>query len=205
MIAGATPGVGKSFIACNFALLLAQSGKRVLMINADLRRGDRSFAFGFTSSAGLSEVLSGRLADTEAVHVAVRPNLDVLTTGRLPDFPADMLESEAFMRALEKFSSRYDLVVIDTAPVLVAADAVTVARACGVVLLVTRAGQGRLGELNESVRRLNQAGVSINGLLFNGMNLDKRYNSRYYYRHRSYRSANQQYVLPHGGGGALSS
>jgi tyrosine-protein kinase Etk/Wzc len=196
LITGATPDVGKSFIASNFALLLAQSGRRVLLVNADLRRGDKGFNFGLGTSAGLSEVLSGQIKHTQAIQVNVRPNLDVLPTGKLPDFPADMLESDAFVRSLDTFSSGYDVVVLDTAPVLVAADAVTVALACGVVLLVARAEQDQLAELNESVRRLNQAGVPIDGLLFNGMNLDKRYNSRYYHRHRSYRSAAQQYALP---------
>ncbi|HUD33391.1 MAG TPA: CpsD/CapB family tyrosine-protein kinase, partial [Variovorax sp.] len=190
LIAGATPGTGKRFIACNFAQVLAQSGRRVLFVDADLRRGDDGrFAFGLGASPGLCEVLAGRIADTRAIHVDVRPGLDVLATGRLPDFPADLLESEAFVRVLDGCSSRYDLVVLDTAPVLVAADAVSVALACGVVLLTVRAGQGRPGELNESVRRLRQAGVAIDGLLFNGLDLERRYQSRFHHRHRSHRTA----------------
>lgn len=187
LVTGATPGVGKSFIACNFAALLAQSDRRVLLINADLRRGHTSFAFGLNDSVGLSEILAGGINEEEVIHANVRPHLDVLTSGKLPDFPADMLESKSFTQLLKRLSSSYDLIVIDTAPILTGPDAITVALACGVVLLVARAEQSQMGEINESIRRLQQAGASIDGVLFNGMNLNKRYNSRYCYRHRSYR------------------
>ena len=187
LITGATPGIGKSFIASNFALLLAQTGKRVLLVNADLRKREVRGAFGLKQEGGLSELLVGRLDVQQAVHAQVRPNLDVLTTGKLPKLAADMLESKAFTLALDMLSSRYDHLVIDTAPVLVAADAAAVAPACGVVLLVARAGQTQLSELTESVRRLAQAGVPIDGVLFNGMDFTRRYNGSYSYSHSGYR------------------
>jgi len=186
-ITGATPGIGKSFIASNFAALLAQSGKRVLLVNADFRKGEPHGEFGLPQAGGLSELLNGKLIPELAIHSQVRPNLDVITTGQLPDLATDMLESEAFIRTLKSFSARYEYVVIDTAPVLVAADAAAVAPACGVVLLVARADQSQLGELNESVRRLTQAGATISGVLLNGMDLSRRYNGSHGYRMGSYR------------------
>ena len=194
LITGATPGIGKSFIAGNFAMLLAQSGKRVLLINADLRKRDLNSIFSLQHEGGLSELLTGKLNTQQAIHAQVRPNLDVLTTGKLPRLPADMLESEAFTRALDELSPRYDCVVIDSAPVLVAADAAAVAPACGLVLLVVRAGKSQLGELNESVRRLAKAGVTIDGVLFNGMDFSRRYNGNQGYRHGGYRYSEYQYV-----------
>ncbi|MFM9427800.1 tyrosine-protein kinase Etk/Wzc [Variovorax sp. GrIS 2.14] len=195
LVTGATPGIGKSFIASNFALLLAQTGKRVLLINADLRKREPRGIFGLKQEGGLSELLSGKLRMQESIHAQVRPNLDVLTTGQLPRMPADMLESKAFILALDMLSSRYDHLVIDTAPVLVAADAAAVAPACGVVLLVARADKTKLEELNESVRRLAQAGTPINGVLFNGMNFNRRYNGDYGYSHRIYQHAAHQYAV----------
>ncbi len=195
LVTGATPGIGKSFIASNFALLLAQTGKRVLLINADLRKREPRGIFGLKQEGGLSELLSGKLRMQESIHAQVRPNLDVLTTGQLPRMPADMLESKAFILALDMLSSRYDHLVIDTAPVLVAADAAAVAPACGVVLLVARADKTKLEELNESVRRLAQAGTPINGVLFNGMNFNRRYNGDYGYSHRIYHHAARQYAV----------
>lgn len=187
LITGATPGVGKSFIASNFAMLQAQSGKRVLLVDADLRQGDLSGAFDLPREGGLSELVAGGLGAQQAIHGQVRPNLDVLTTGKLPDMPADLLESVAFTEALDSLSSTYDLVIIDATPVLVAADAAAVASACGVVLLVARSGKTQLGELNESIRRLVQAGASVSGALFNGMDFSRRYNGSHGYRHGGYR------------------
>jgi len=186
-VTGATPGIGKSFVACNLATLLAQSGKRVLLINADLRKGDSSVPLHLQREGGLTELLSGELRPEQAIVPGVRPNLDVLTAGKLPAFPTDMLESDAFTGMLETLSARYDLVVIDTAPVLVAADASAVAPACGLVLLVARTEHTQLGELNESIRRLTQAGAQINGVLLNGMNLKRRYIGSHGYRQGSYR------------------
>lgn len=194
LITGATPGIGKSFIASNFALLLAQTGKRVLLINADLRKREARGAFGLKQEGGLSELLSGKLGAQQAIHAQVRPNLDVLTTGKLPKMPADMLESNAFLLALDMLSARYDHVVIDTAPVLVASDAVAVAPACGVVLLVARAEKTQMIELNESVRRLMQAGALVDGVLFNGMDFSRRYNGSYGYSHGDYRHAGHDYA-----------
>ena len=194
LVTGATPGIGKSFIARNFAMLLAQSGKRVLLINADLRKRDLSGTFSLPHEGGLSELLTGKLSAQQAIHVQVRPNLDVLTTGKLPRLPADMLESAAFTVALDELSSRYDSVVIDSAPVLVAADAAAVAPACGLVLLVARAGKSQLGELNESVRRLAKAGVKIDGVLFNGMDFSRRYNGNQAYRHGGYKYSEYEYA-----------
>ncbi|MEB0112521.1 polysaccharide biosynthesis tyrosine autokinase [Variovorax sp. RTB1] len=194
LVTGATPGIGKSFIARNFAMLLAQSGKRVLLINADLRKRDLSGTFSLQHEGGLSELLTGKLSAQQAIHVQVHPNLDVLTTGKLPRLPADMLESAAFTVALDELSSRYDSVVIDSAPVLVAADAAAVAPACGLVLLVARAGKSQLGELNESVRRLAKAGVKIDGVLFNGMDFSRRYNGNQGYRHGGYKYSEYEYA-----------
>ena len=143
---------------------------------------------------GLSELLTGQLNAEQAIHAQVRPNLDVLTTGKLPRLPVDMLESQAFTLALDTLSARYDHVVVDTAPVLVAADAAAVAPACGVVLLVARAEKSQLGELNESIRRLGHAGVPIHGVLFNGMDFRRRYSGSHGYRHGGYRYADYNYV-----------
>ena len=195
LITGATPGIGKSFIASNFAMLLAQTGKRVLLINADLRKGGDFADFGLKRAGGLSEVLGGDLPVDQAIHSAVRPNLDVLTTGKLPRFPTDILESEAFTSLLDELSARYDHLVIDTAPVLVAADAVVVAPACGVVLLVARAEISQVRELNESIRRLAQAGAAVDGLLLNGLDLSRRYNGSYGYRHGGNPYAGTPYSL----------
>ncbi|RRH87601.1 polysaccharide biosynthesis tyrosine autokinase [Variovorax beijingensis] len=193
LITGATPGIGKSFVSGNFAAIMAHAGKRVLLIDADMRKGHLNKQFGLRREGGLSELLAGELSTDQAIHSQVLPNLDVLTTGRLPTNPADMLMSESFVRLLDMVSARYDLVVIDTPPVLVATDTAAVAPHMGAVLLVARADQTQLGELNESAKRLAQAGRTVNGVIFNGIDLTRRHYGSHGYRYGGYRYTEYKY------------
>ncbi|MGJ7546053.1 polysaccharide biosynthesis tyrosine autokinase [Variovorax sp. LT1R16] len=193
MITGATPGVGKSFISANFAAIMAAAGKRVLLIDADMRKGHIHQELGMKRENGLSEVLAGVLTPAQAIHSQVLPNMDVLTTGKLPPNPADMMMSETFTRLLDAMSEQYELVVIDTPPVLVAADAAAVAPQAGVVLLVARADQTQLGELNESAKRLAHAGKTASGVLFNAMDMTRRHYGSYGYKYGGYRYTEYKY------------
>lgn len=193
LITGATPGVGKSFVSGNFAVIMAQAGKRVLLIDADLRKGHLQKAFGLPRKDGLAEVLAGDLTPEQAIHAQVIPNLDVLTTGAYPFNPANMMLSSALGELLNDFSERYDLVVIDSPPVLVAADAAAVAAHAGAVLLVARDNLTQLGELNESIKRLAHAGQQVNGVVFNGMDLSRRHYGSYGYKYGGYRYTEYKY------------
>ncbi|RIX79404.1 polysaccharide biosynthesis tyrosine autokinase [Acidovorax cavernicola] len=193
LITGATPGVGKSFVSGNFAVIMAQAGKRVLLIDADLRKGHLQKAFGLPRKGGLAEVLAGDLTPEQAIHTQVIPSLDVLTTGAYPFNPANMMLSSALGELLDDFSKRYDLVVIDSPPVLVAADAAAVAAHAGAVLLVARDNLTQLGELNESIKRLAHAGQQVNGVVFNGMDLSRRHYGNYGYKYGGYRYTEYKY------------
>ncbi|KQX94896.1 polysaccharide biosynthesis tyrosine autokinase [Variovorax sp. Root473] len=193
LITGATPGVGKSFVSGNFAVIMAQAGKRVLLIDADLRKGHLQKAFGLPRKGGLAEVLAGDMTPEQAIHEQVIPNLDVLTTGAYPFNPANMMLSSALGELLNDFSERYDLVVIDSPPVLVAADAAAVAAHAGAVLLVARDNLTQLGELNESIKRLAHAGQQVNGVVFNGMDLSRRHYGSYGYKYGGYRYTEYKY------------
>jgi tyrosine-protein kinase Etk/Wzc len=193
MITGATPGVGKSFISANFAAIMAAAGKRVLLIDADMRKGHIHQELGMKRENGLSEVLAGVLTPAQAIRAQVLPNMDVLTTGKLPSNPADMMMSETFGRLLDTLSEQYELVIIDTPPVLVAADAAAVAPHAGVVLLVARADQTQLGELNESAKRLAHAGKTASGVLFNAMDMTRRHYGSYGYKYGGYRYTEYKY------------
>ncbi|MGE8201108.1 MAG: CpsD/CapB family tyrosine-protein kinase, partial [Variovorax sp.] len=193
LITGATPGVGKSFVSGNFAVIMAQAGKRVLLIDADLRKGHIQKAFGLPRQGGLAEVLVGDMTTEQAIHAQVVPNLDVLTTGNYPVNPANMMLSSRLGDLLNAMSAQYDLVVIDSPPVLVAADAAAVAAHTGAILLVARDGLTQLGELNESVKRLAHAGQRVNGVVFNGMDLSRRHYGSYGYKYGGYRYTEYKY------------
>ena len=193
LITGATPGIGKSFVSGNFAAIMAHAGKRVLLIDGDMRKGHLNKQFGLPREGGLSELLAGELTAQQAIHTQVLTNLDVLTTGKLPTNPADMLMSESFVRLLDMLSAQYELVVIDTPPVLVAADTAAVAPYMGAVLLVARADQTQLGELNESAKRLAHAGKAVSGVIFNGIDLTRRHYGSHGYRYGGYRYTEYKY------------
>lgn len=196
LITGPTPGVGKSFVAANFAALMAAAGKRTLLIDADLRRGHTHQYFGLQRHGGLSELIAGSLTVQQTVHRQLVPSLDFLATGQLPPNPAELLISDSFKSILERLSDQYDLVVIDAPPVLVAADTSTVATHVGTVLLVARAEQSTMGELKESTRRLAMGGKAATGVLLNGMNVRRRGYAPYKYGRYRYTNYNYESILP---------
>ncbi|WP_436303144.1 MULTISPECIES: polysaccharide biosynthesis tyrosine autokinase [unclassified Variovorax] len=196
LITGPTPGVGKSFVTANFAALMAAAGKRTLLIDADLRRGHTHQYFGLQRHGGLSELIAGSLTVQQTVHRQVVPNLDFLATGQLPPNPSELLVSDSFKTALERLSEQYDLVVIDTPPVLVAADTSTVATHAGTVLLVARADQSTMGELKESTRRLAMGGKAATGVLLNAMDVGRRAYAPYKYGRYRYTNYNYESILP---------
>jgi tyrosine-protein kinase Etk/Wzc len=193
LVTGATPGVGKSFVSSNFAVILANAGKRVLLIDADLRKGHLNHYFGVGRERGLSDLIAGSVKVSEAVRRNVIPNLDLLTTGVLPPNPAELMMSSAFAHILEELSREYDVVVLDTPPVLVAADTVGIAPQAATVLLVARAGATQMGELHESAKRLSHAGKTVNGILFNAIDLSQRHYGSYGYKYGGYKYRQYRY------------
>jgi tyrosine-protein kinase Etk/Wzc len=193
LVTGATPGVGKSFVSSNFAAILANAGKRVLLIDADMRKGHLNHFFGVPRECGLSDLIAGSTTISEAIRRELIPNLDLLTTGVLPPNPAELMMSGAFAHLLDQLSGDYDVVILDTPPVLVAADTVGIAPQAATVLLVARAGVTQLGELQESAKRLSHAGKSVSGVLFNAIDLSQRHYGSYGYKYGGYRYRQYSY------------
>jgi tyrosine-protein kinase Etk/Wzc len=171
MLTGPTRHLGKSFIAANFAALVAASGKRVLLIDADLRNGQLHRYFGVQREPGLSKAISGSLPVEEAIHHNVIDNLDFIGTGTLPPNRSEFLLHLNFRSLLETVSPLYDLILIDPAPILSVADALIIGAHAGSVFIVVRSGMTTEDEINESIKRLNHAGISPQGVLFNDMPL----------------------------------
>ncbi len=171
MFAGPTRSLGKSFVAANFAAVMASSGKRVLLIDADMRNGHLHRYFGIGRERGLSRSIIGSMPVEDIIHHDVMDNLDFIPTGELPPNRSEFLLHLNFGALLESVSSRYDLVLLDPPPVLAVADALVIGAHAGAVFIVARAGVTTEGQINESVKRLNQAGISPQGVLFNDMAL----------------------------------
>ncbi|WP_406868699.1 polysaccharide biosynthesis tyrosine autokinase [Paraburkholderia fungorum] len=164
MLTGPRPGVGKSFLSVNLATVLAATGKRVLLVDADMRRGNVHTYFELPRKPGLSDVISG-IAPEKAIHREVLPKLDVLMSGTVPSSPAELLISERFAQVLAQFGKEYDVVIVDSPPVLAVTDPVLIGKHAGATLLVMRHGRHSAAELGETTRQLNSAGVAVNGIL----------------------------------------
>ncbi|WP_143284106.1 polysaccharide biosynthesis tyrosine autokinase, partial [Burkholderia pseudomallei] len=170
VIAGPAPGVGKSFVSANLAAVLTMAGKRVLLIDGDIRKGHLNDYLGLARGKGFSELIAGSAQPDDVLHRDVIAGLDFISTGAIPKNPAELLLNARVSTLIDTFSQRYDAVVIDSPPVLAVADTGILAATAGTAFLVTLAGSTKLGEIAESAKRLAQNGVRLSGVVFNGIN-----------------------------------
>lgn len=167
MIAGPAPEVGKSFISTNLATIFAQSNKKVLLIDADMRRGYMHKYFNLDVKPGLSELLSNQTDLSQVIHQTDVAGLSVITRGKNPTNPSEMLSSQQFKLLLENLDQQYDHIIIDTPPVLAVTDGIIISQYAGVNLLVARYAKSQMKELELSLNRFDQAGVKVNGFILN--------------------------------------
>ena len=171
MISGPMPGVGKTFIAVNLAAVVAMTGKRVMLIDSDFRNGLLHDYFDVSAEGGLSDYLKGSSTLAHIIHRNVIDHLDFISTGTVPRHPAELLLSPKLGPLLASLSHAYDRVVIDAAPTLAVSASLIVGAHAGSIYLVARAGITTGSELQESVKRMHQAGLSARGVLFNDLQL----------------------------------
>ncbi|WP_286889473.1 polysaccharide biosynthesis tyrosine autokinase [Pseudoalteromonas sp. ESRF-bin5] len=184
-ISGPSPGVGKSFISVNLAAVLAQSGKKVLIIDADMRKGYLQTQFGLKWDDGLSDYLSGRLNLAQVTKPTKVEGLNVITRGQIPPNPSELLMHSNFNKLVEEVSAAYDIVIIDTPPILAVTDPAIVSAHTGTTLLVARFGQNHLREIDLTRNRFEQNGIDVKGLVFNGV-VKKASNAYGYYGYYNY-------------------
>ena len=167
LISGPTTGVGKSFVAANIASLVGAAKRRVLLIDADLRKGSLHERFRYSRAPGLSDVVAGTHSLDEAIKRGVVPGLDFIAMGSVVPDPGELLLQPALAELIEQLASRYDMVVIDGPPLLPVADALVLGRLAGTVFLVARSGVTTIAELDESARRLEHAHIDVRGVVLN--------------------------------------
>ena len=173
MLTGPTPGVGKSFVATNFAAVLASGGKRVLLVDGDLHAGRLNEYFDEPAENGLADLLAGTRTIDEVIRRDIGCGFDFISKGTLPPDPSELLLSPALPSHLQALSARYDIVLIDTAPVLAVSDAQALGVHAGAVFLVARYQLNKIGEIQESIKRLGRAGITVQGVLLNGLKSTK--------------------------------
>jgi tyrosine-protein kinase Etk/Wzc len=186
MITGPSPGIGKTFVSINLAVVLADAGKKVLLIDADLRKGYINKFLGIDREYGLSELITDTVSGwTPMLDMAIRriafAGIDFIPTGALPPNPSELLLHERFDHLLQSISKNYDHVIIDSPPILAATDATIIGRMASATLMVVKAGQHPMRELEQSVKRLSQSGVQLKGVIFNDLPESSFANDQYGY------------------------
>lgn len=186
VVTGATPALGKSFISANLSALLASSGKRVLLIETDMRRPQLGAYFGQKSGPGLSDVLAKSVSYGDALvrNAGAVDRLDVLFAGQVPPNPGELLLSEEFENLVNRVQGDYDHIVLDTPPVLPVGDSLAVVRHASIIFLVVRAEVSTKGEVIDAVRKLESVDAKVKGIIFNGVKRRRvgyGYEYRYYY------------------------
>lgn len=169
-ISGPAPEVGKSFISANLATIFAQSNKRVLLIDADIRRGYLHKYFNRETTPGLTELLSNQSSVEQTVFKTEVANLDFIARGKNQSNPSEILGSTQFKQLLEQLSQQYDHIILDTPPVLAVTDGIIISQYAGVNLVVARYAKTQIKELELTVNRFEQAGTKINGIILNDIN-----------------------------------
>lgn len=205
-VTSATPGEGKSMIACNLAITMAQAGTRTLLVGSDLRKPVLAKIFGVEPSPGLSDLLLGNYPWREVVKgitdliigkmglddVMATPGLDnlhVITSGALPPNPSELINSKRLTDFLEEARKEYDLIIFDTSPILSTTDPAILGTKLDAILLVYRVGSVSRGLLKRSAVQLTQVNCHILGAVLNGMKAEVSpdfQDFKYYKYHYSY-------------------
>lgn len=178
-ITSGSAGEGKSITMLNLAISISETGSKVLLIDADLRRPAMARLLMEKTTPGLSNVLAG-LDDVEnAIRKDVYPNLDVLFSGDIPPNPSELLGSDRMNALMEEMSKKYDYILVDTPPVNVVSDACVVASLLDGVLMLVRQNRAKKDEVKRAVSRLQLTGAKLLGFVLNGVS--ERSKSYYYY------------------------
>ncbi|BDN93089.1 tyrosine protein kinase [Aeromonas caviae] len=177
MISGPGPGLGKTFVSTNFAATLAMGGKKVLVIDADLRKGYMQKVMGQEMGAGLSAYLGGQTEMMQVISKTGFDGLDFVCRGAVPPNPSELLMHPRFKALLDWASEHYDFVIVDSTPILAVTDAAIVGQHVGASLLVARFAKTAVKEVEVAIRRFEQNGVVIKGILLNA--IEKKASSYY--------------------------
>ena len=180
-ITSSAMGEGKSITVLNLAISFAEDGKKVLLIDADMRRPALARLLVEKAAPGLSNVLAGLASVDDAIRESVYPNLDILFSGDIPPNPSELLGSEEMSKMLDALSEKYDYILVDTPPINMVTDACVVASILDGVLYLVRQNKTEKDSVRRGINQLELTGAKLLGFVMNGIDEenDKRYSSEY--------------------------
>ena len=188
----AEPNAGKSTTCCNLGIVMAQTGARVVVVDADMRKPTQHRNFRVSKIEGLSKILGGLSSLDECVQKNVVPNLDLIPSGAIPPNPSELLGSARMAELLAELRRRYDYGFLDTPPLAVVADALVMAPHIAGLVLIARQRQTTYDELNECVEAIRQIHANLLGVIVSDVQSTGAGYSRYE-KGRYYRSYNYEY------------
>ncbi|MGF1726751.1 polysaccharide biosynthesis tyrosine autokinase [Photobacterium nomapromontoriensis] len=190
MISGPSPGIGKSFVSANMAAVIAKSGQTVLVIDADMRKGRMEKQMAVDPKPGLSSYLSGQTSIETLIKKPGVEGLDFISRGEVPPNPSELLMHPRFKQLMDWASENYDIVIVDTPPILAVTDPAIVGAHAGTSLLVGRFGQNTTKEIEVTKQRFEQNGIEIKGFILNAVvrKASGYYGGNYGYYNYSYES-----------------
>ena len=184
MVSGATSSVGKSFVSTNLAVVMAQSAKKVLLVDSDMRKGYVHEMLHQPIGSGLSDVLSGAMSFNEAIRTTEIEGLDFVSRGDVPVNPAELLMKANLGTLLAEVSGRYDYVILDAPPIMAVTDAAILGQQAGTTIIVARYGLTTEQDIENCVVRFANSNVVVKGAILNGV--EKSANN--YYAYEAYNS-----------------
>jgi len=188
MISGSSPNAGKTFVSANLGAVIAQAGQRVLLIDGDMRKGGQHKVLGGRPENGLSELIAGQIEPAAAIRTVKEvEGLHFIARGKIPPNPSELLMHRNFSALLNKLMPQYDLIIIDTPPILAVTDAAVIGHHAGTSLLVVRFGLNQSREIALARQRFEQNGVEIKGAIFNAV--ERRSAGYYSYGYYEYKTA----------------
>jgi capsular exopolysaccharide synthesis family protein len=171
LVTSCVPGEGRTTVTTNLAVSFAQNNKKVIIVEADLRRSGIKQVIDVSNDAGLSNVLTGTIKSEAVIVRGVHAiTLDVLPAGPTPPMPSEILGSTAFDELLQELSSRYDIILIDSPPALLVTDAVVISARTDAVLWITRAGVTTKPQLARALELIERNGMPVIGFVVNRIN-----------------------------------
>lgn len=176
----ASPGEGKSTVAANTAVVFAQEGKRVLLVDADMRKPTVHYTFHLTNTLGLSNLLTRQAEVSDVVKVCEVENLHIMTCGPIPPNPAELLGSKTMSKVMEDMKNYFDMIIFDAPPVLSVTDAQILSNVCDGTVLVMSAGDTEKDGILKAKEALVSSQANIIGAVLNNYELDR---DNYYYQY----------------------